>query len=114
VSFETDLKDLLRQVLREELPPLLAGATAGPTSPPRPSTDLLTIEEVATRCKARPPAVRGWIRSGRLVAKKAGHRHLVSLEDLERFLATAGQRREPPITDADHVTSVLNRLNRER
>lgn len=107
------IREMLRQVLREELPQLLAGLTAPGPAAAAPSPVLLTVQEVATRCHVRPPAVREWIRSRQLMARKAGHRHLVAAQDLERFLAAeAAGPQGAAIDGEDHVASVLNRIRR--
>lgn len=52
-------------------------------------TDVLTVEEVATRLRARPEAVRRWLRDGRLRGfrpggKKTGWR--IRATDVEQFI----------------------------
>lgn len=47
-----------------------------------PSLYMLTVAEAADRVGKDPETVRRWIRSGRLRAKRVGHRHAISDLDL--------------------------------
>jgi len=47
---------------------------------------LLTIEEVADRCRTAISTVRWWIQTGRLQSRRPGRRRLVRVRDLDRFL----------------------------
>lgn len=112
MSFEETIAAIVRQVVREELDARL------PRAPPPPAAELLTVAEVARRCGGVTPAtVRGWIAGGQLVAKKAGHRHLVAPAQLERFLeeqrrptlAPVGARVSEVDDQAGRLLSMLNR-----
>jgi len=85
----TTIEETIRQVVREEVRAALEEhiPRIAPAEPKPPPSPLLTVEQVAERCHAKPKTVREWIRSGRLQARKAGgRRYLVALADLERFL----------------------------
>lgn len=91
------IEETIRRVVREEVRAALEEhiPRLAPAEPkPPPPSPLLTVEQVAERCHAKPKTVREWIRSGRLHAGKAGgRRYLVTLMDLERFMrsgASAG------------------------
>src|SRR4051812_45680542 len=88
----TTIEETIRQVVREEVRAALEEhilRRAAPAEPARLPLALLTVEQAAEQCHAKPKTVREWIRSGRLPAAKAGgRRYLVALEDLQRFLAS--------------------------
>ncbi len=56
----------------------------------------LTVEDVAERLRIHPQTVRGWIRTGRLSAVRAGRLLRVSPVALEHFLSPAAS---PPVCD---------------
>ena len=47
--------------------------------------DLLTIKEVAGRCRVSTKTVRRWIKSGELPAYRLGRQWRISERDLRRF-----------------------------
>src|SRR4051812_9548348 len=87
----TTIEETIRQVVREEVRAALEEhiPRRAPAEPARLPLALLTVEQVAERCRAKPKTVREWIRRGVLPAAKAGgRRYLVSPADLDRFLAS--------------------------
>lgn len=63
-------------------------------------SELLTVREVARRCRRSEETVRRWIWSGKLVSQKLGNQHFVRLEDVHTSqTGQAGGRRLdlPPI-----------------
>jgi excisionase family DNA binding protein len=83
------LEETLRAIVREELRTALAELRTFAAAPqPAASPALLTVEQVAERAGGvTATTVRAWIDSGKLTARRAGHRWVVRTEDLERFLA---------------------------
>ena len=53
---------------------------------------LLTVEEVAERCRASIQSVREWINEKGLPAVKTGRRWLVSVDDLDAWLRQNASR----------------------
>ncbi|HEY4812203.1 MAG TPA: helix-turn-helix domain-containing protein [Solirubrobacteraceae bacterium] len=43
---------------------------------------MLTVAEAADRVGKNPETIRRWIRSGRLPARRVGHRHAIEDQDL--------------------------------
>ena len=85
------IEETIRQVVREEVRAALEDhiPRIASVEPKHPASPLLTVNQVAERCHAKPKTVRDWIRSGRLLATKAGgRRYLVPPEDLQRFLTS--------------------------
>jgi len=56
-----------------------------------PDVEMLTVEQVANNLKVNPETVRGWIRSGELVAIDLGG-YRIAPSDLHDFL----ERRKKP------------------
>lgn len=118
-SLDSALREGLRQMLQEELSPLLRDAAAtireGLVQPGRGQSEaagrLLTVEDVAQRCGVTEPTVRGWIKSGglRALTPGTGRVYRVRREDLDAFLARhPGNEGEPPDVD-DEVERILSR-----
>jgi excisionase family DNA binding protein len=99
------VREEVRTVVREELGALREAAPAEPG--PERATELLDVAGVAKLCHATAGTVRTWIQSGRLAARKAGHRYLVRPVDVERFLS-ARLAGEPDVEG--QVSSILDRL----
>jgi excisionase family DNA binding protein len=55
-------------------------------------TELLTLDEVAERCRAGRRTVEKWIAAGDLASIKVGKRRLVPVTALEQFLRRAEKR----------------------
>lgn len=104
------LKDAVERLIGE----ILAGGKSAGLGLIRsqPAPELLTVEDVAERCSVTRPTVRSWIHSGRLVAKRAGHRWLVSAADLEKFLANRDAGESDPVGVDDGVADVMSRIAR--
>ncbi len=84
-AFRGMLRDEIRAAVREEFQ---AREPAKPTPPLMASpTEMLSVAQVAERCKCHEVTVRAWIRSNKLPASKPGRNYLVRAVDLERFLA---------------------------
>ncbi|GHO54633.1 helix-turn-helix domain-containing protein [Ktedonobacter robiniae] len=47
---------------------------------------LLTVAQVAERVQVHAETVRGWIRSGELIAIDIGNEYRISIDDLNDFL----------------------------
>ncbi len=97
------LRDEIRAVVREELKSQLPAKQAAP-----PSGALLRTEDVAATCQVEPDAVRSWIRSGRLVARKAGGHYLVRPADLERFLEN--EKSPTSLSGEEHMAQIMTRI----
>jgi excisionase family DNA binding protein len=115
MTLETIVRDILRDeirtAVREELRAQLGAPDAEPKQPA--PEKLLQVEQVAEICgSAKPETVREWIRSGRLIARKAGHRYVVRPADVDRFLT---QQQQPEATpDADEqLDRIMSRLGRK-
>ncbi len=59
--------------------------------------ELLTVEEVAKEVKVHAETVRGWIRSGELVAVDIGGKYRVTRGDLHKFIEK--RKTDRPKTD---------------
>lgn len=90
VTLDAQLREIVREVVREELQ---AALVAGPPRRNSPSTDdgYLSIARAATFADVAPGTLRRWIRSGRLPARRAGRVHRIARVELEDFLARNGR-----------------------
>lgn len=102
LGIETALRELVRDVVRDELRYLredMLDAIRGHNGPP-PKEDsnpeeLLTVEQVAQLLKAIPDTVRTWIQSGALRASRPGdgtrpgRKYRVRRGDLDAFIAAS-------------------------
>ena len=101
--------------------------TDQPSRSPAPGDDpWLTVQQVSDELKIHPATVRGWVKSGRLAAVRAGRTWRVRRSEVDRALMTdaspayrqqeassptGGQEREPirtsaPRQIADHLMTV--------
>jgi len=104
------LREELRMVVREELRSFTPGEMPKVVAAP---LALLSVMEVAKTMGVKPPTVRAWIDSGRLLASKPGHEFRVRAEDLERFIALRQRSKESPVASVDdQVTSMMGRIGR--
>jgi excisionase family DNA binding protein len=70
---------------------------------------LLTVREVARRCRRSEETVRRWIWSGKLPARKIGNQHFVARVDVDKYAAprvaegrvayASGRARPDPVSD---------------
>lgn len=101
-GLDSALRELVREVVREELCPALREefrsalreSREGTRSHPSPGSvaPLLTVEEAANEMKVTPPTIREWIKSGTLRATRVGPRRSgrllrISRNDLDAFVA---------------------------
>lgn len=109
----TTIEETLRLVVREEIRFALEEQLSKRSEPvpATPALDLLAVDDVAALCRVAPAAVRGWIRTGRLIGKKVGRRYLVERAALQRFLSTVQPlaRNQSPEPEAE-VARILQRV----
>ncbi len=71
----------------------------------------MTVEQVAERAGGvKEETVRGWIRSGKLEARRAGHRFLITSQALEAFLIGCAAPKHGTITPDDHLSLLTGRI----
>ena len=104
-GIETALRDLVRDVVRDELRYLReeiigwiqARETPAPENESKPD-ELLTVGQVASALKVVPGTVRAWIQSGAMRASRPGNgaqpgrTYRVRREDLDAFVAASEGR----------------------
>ena len=107
-GIETALRDILRDVVRDELRYLRedilgwiqAHETLAPPVNESSSDELLTVAQVASALKIVPGTVRAWIQSGALRASRPGNgaqpgrTYRVRRADLDAFVAASEGRRD--------------------
>ncbi|MBE7451477.1 MAG: helix-turn-helix domain-containing protein [Kofleriaceae bacterium] len=92
-TFEDVLRDVVREVVRDELRTVLDDrARRNGLSDAGEDPGYLSIAKAAAFADVAPGTLRRWIRTGRLVARRAGRDHRVARGELERFLASGGVR----------------------
>lgn len=127
MTFDTMIRELIREVVRDELQPvreelrtignaLLRSQATAATSK---AGDFLTVEQIAATLKVTQGTVRTWIRSGALragrpsIADKPGRIFRVSRSDLDAFVSgtnTPGAKREVDIkAEAARIVASLSR-----
>lgn len=110
------IEDTIRQAVREEVRAVMdeLRAVLSDSKPaPVPAAALMTIEQVAQRAGGvKPATVRSWIRAGKLVAHRAGHRFVVSPAALDAFLNTCsvGSKQETLLPD-EHLSLLMGRID---
>lgn len=108
------IEETIAAAVRAQLQPVLdeLRALRAELRPAAAVAELLTVDEVAARCKVTPETVRGWIHSKRLAAKRAGSRYLVAPAELERFLSALAVAEAPAVDSDEHLAVVVGRINR--
>lgn len=112
-SFEVAFRSLFadfRDAMREEIRSARAEA---PVASPPSSRDLV-VEDIAEDCKVTPPTVLRWIHSGRLVARRPGHRYLVRVADFERFKAQEAAPKRSDVDPDEHLALIMSRVAEKR
>lgn len=111
MSIEDSLRLMVREEVRAAVREELRAALSESKQPAEAGPALLTVEQVAERAGGvRPSTVREWIRSGRLEARRAGHRFLITPRALEAFLAASSAPEKEPIGAEDHLGLLLHRI----
>lgn len=90
VLFEEVLRDILREVVREEFAPIVERLNRieaqGAQTPPA-AEEYITAAEAAKVASVRADTVREWVRRGDLPAHRAGRLLRVRRDELEAYLA---------------------------
>lgn len=111
------LEDTIRQSVREEVRAAVreeVRAALAELRPAAPVDTLLTVDQVAERAGGvTPETVREWIRSGRLEARRAGHRFLISPQALEAFL-TGIVAKKAELGADEHLSLLVDRIGNKR
>jgi excisionase family DNA binding protein len=102
MNLDTALRDLVREIIRDEMRPLQEQLrlVIDISAKRRPANELaeaafLTVEQVAATMKVTEATVRTWIKSGALTAsrpstgEKVGRVYRVCRSDLDAFIAGA-------------------------
>jgi excisionase family DNA binding protein len=102
MNLDTSLRDLLREIIRDEIRPLqeqfrtaIDGAARRSPIGDMDEAALLTVEQVSATMKVTEATVRTWIKAGALKAsrpssgEKVGRVYRVSRSDLDQFIAAA-------------------------
>lgn len=107
------LEDTIRQSVREEVRTAVREelrAALAEMKPPTTTEALLTVEQVAQRAGGvKPETVRGWIRTGKLEARRAGHRFLIPAQALDALLAGAAKKGE--LGADEHLSLLIDRID---
>ncbi len=98
--------EAVRSVVREEIRAALKDLRSGDSAE---AIEVYDVEGVAALCHVKEPAVRGWCRSGKLVAKKVGRGYLVEKAALQRFLST-GREVAPTVEPEADARRILGRI----
>jgi excisionase family DNA binding protein len=80
------LKDLVREVVREELARERASAEHG--------RELLTTKEASAVAKVSADTIRAWAKTGRLKVQRVGRQMRINRADLDHALANPGPRND--------------------
>ena len=106
------VREAVRDVVREELPGVLAALMATAAPEPESESRYLTPQEAASRCGVSEKTVRGWVQEGKLPARRAGRLLRIDRHDLEDYLASSNGAPSSNRLDADALAS--NILSRRR
>src|SRR5690349_18867061 len=107
MSIELALRNIVRDVIREELSRFMREEFVA-ASAPKPSNDsgeFLSLHEAANVVHVHPATLRGWVNSGRLRGYRAGRHHRVKRAELETFMTTL-----PRSTECVDIDSRASRL----
>lgn len=111
------IEDTIRQAVREEVRAVLreelrAALTESKPAPVEQTAAFMTVEEVAKRAGGvKPATVRNWIREGKLVAQRAGHRFVVSPGALDAFLnGCSVEPKQATLPSDEHLSLLMGRI----
>lgn len=109
MSIEEVIRLAVREVVREELRPLLERMEVGrPTAPA--DDEHLTLAQAAEVAKVHVNTIRRWVEEDLLRARRAGKRKLlVRRSDLERFLENGPERKDEPKSASEIAAAILGR-----
>jgi excisionase family DNA binding protein len=125
MDLDTSIRELVREVVREELGPLreelrTLATMLRPLQPPTRAGDLLSVEDVAKRLKVSQSTVREWIKSGALnasrpaIAGKAGRIYRIAPSDLDSFLADSPGPAADMIDIKAEARRIIERASRKQ
>lgn len=99
-SMEEMLKDIVRQVVREEIRALVAELKAVAVP------EILTVDEAADVAKLHHTTIREWVKDGSLPASRAGARRGIRIkrDDLMKRLAS---KSTAPVFDLDAMADQM-------
>lgn len=113
LGMEAALRELMRDVVRDELSYLRVELLEAIRSDDRPTAksepkpdELLTVDQVAQALQVIPDTVRAWIQSGALRAsrpgdgKRPGRKYRMRRADLDAFVAAS---RRPPVSTGAEI-----------
>lgn len=110
------IRGAIRQELREVIGHLSSAAATAPkidcNSAPQARRPFRLVEEVAEDCGVKPATVRAWINSGRLPARKVGHRYLINPRDLDTFVASNETGKSGSAAVDDNVAQIMGSISR--
>jgi excisionase family DNA binding protein len=88
-GLEASLRDLIREVVREEIRTALDGQSRrnATSNPDDDGGGYMSLTRAAQLADVAPGTLRRWIREGRLDASRAGRVFRIRRDELERFLA---------------------------
>lgn len=113
------LEDTIRQSVREEVRVVVREELRAALAELRPAAaaeaPLLTVEQVAERAGGvTSETVREWIRSGRLEARRAGHRFVVKPQALDAFLEGSRAPQRQVLEADEHLSLLVSRIETKR
>lgn len=98
---------VIQKIIRAEL--ARAGINGGAGNAP---DGFLTAAQAALHAQVKPSAIRSWIATGKLRAKKAGRQWRVKVDDLERAMSH-GVEGQVPIDLKSQAANIIN-ISRRR
>lgn len=112
MDLTTALKEIVREVVRDEFRAALKEIVPRPSLPERPtSTPLLTTSQAARYSAVHPETVRMWISKGVLPARRTGRNFRIAQDDLDAFLRRCSDG-TPDLFDARAAAEALFRKRR--
>ena len=85
MTIENQIRDVVKEIVREELQNALRESVTALVRPRAGTTDFLTIAEAAQLVGVHEATVRTWIRRGELRGHRAGRHYRVRRSELDAF-----------------------------
>jgi excisionase family DNA binding protein len=113
VSFKDEMKEAVREVLREELPKLLREARGPAVAPAPPAPGLLSLKQAAAWLGYHPKTVEKWAKAGVLVGDRPGGKNgrwRFELDELKAFKARHAAANDAPATYREKADATLKQI----
>lgn len=114
-TIDAALRELVRDVVREELRSLLEHPVVQPGEEERQPTgtdEYCSLKRAAELADVHPATIRTWIREGHLIGYRAGTSLRIKRRELDAYLARGIRQPSPPVDLDERAADILARSRR--